>query len=85
MMERKSGWEEARGRRDASVWRDSKMPLAVGGGEGSETQRNREKGREKEYRFATPRRIRQESWVRNAGEDGRSGVPGDGRERVVYV
>ena len=31
MMERKSGWEEARGRRDASVWRDSKMPLAVGG------------------------------------------------------
>lgn len=34
MMERKSGWEEARGRRDASVWRDSKMPLAVGGERG---------------------------------------------------
>jgi len=30
MMERKSELEEARGRREANVWRDSRMPLAVG-------------------------------------------------------
>jgi len=78
-MERKSELEEARGRREASVCRDSRMPLAVGS---SETRRKRERGTGKEYRFATLLRTRQGKLVGGVVEDDRPGGPVDGRERV---